>query len=84
MKTKEQKRQEVTLRKGNILIERLEIGVIKQLENRLQNLSKKPGESKKEKARILKLIEDFSKLESQKTMSVKELKQESKKSKVGK
>lgn len=92
MKTKEQKRKEAENKKDLVLTERLEIGIIKQLENRLENLSKRPGESKREKARILKQIEEWKNIQSQQTVKEAKSTSEAKrlqmlkeqKSKVGK
>lgn len=84
MKTKEQKRQEAQERVDKKLTERLEIGAVQQFRNRLEEIKKRPGQSKREVQRLTYLISEFQQMERQKTMSVKELKSESKKSKGGK
>ena len=80
MKTKEQKRIEATQRHHNHLKRILKVGEEAYL---LERLSKSEI-GKKEKERLSNRLINLIIKESQKTMSVKELKSESKKSKGGK
>lgn len=63
MKTKEQKRIEAQVRVDKILTERLEIGAVQQFKNRLEDLKKRPGQSKREVLRLTRKIKDLEDLQ---------------------